>query len=110
MENMDFISTLVIEFNGEVKAISEKNYKEALKALDFGITISENDNELIDERIGELIENWPNRSDKSYETFKEFEEKYENYQEQLAENKEFIRKCENTIELIEKFADLREWE
>ena len=107
---MDFISTIIIDFDGTREEISEKNYMAFLKALEYNITISENDNEIIDERIEELIENWPNRSDKNYETFKEFEEKYESLQQQREENKEFIRKCEDTIELIEKFADLREWE
>lgn len=104
---MDFISTIIINFEGTQEEISEKNYKTLLQRLECGITISENDNDIIDERIEELIENFPSRSD---ENRAEMERKYESLQQQRKANREFIRKCENTIELIEKIADLREWE
>lgn len=104
---MDFISTIIIDFEGTREEISEKNYKALLQRLECGITISENDNDIIDERIEELIENFPSRS---AENRAEMERKYESLQQQRKANREFIRKCENTIELIEKIADLREWE
>ena len=104
---MDFISTIIIDFEGTREEISEKNYKAFLKTLEYGITISENDNDIIDERIEELIENFPSRSD---ENRAEAEKKYESLQQQRKENRKFIDKCENTIELIEKIADLRGWE
>ena len=59
---MDFISTIIINFEGTKEEISEKNYKAFLTALEYGITSSENDNDIIDERIEELIENFPSRS------------------------------------------------
>lgn len=104
---MDFISTIIIDFEGTREEISEKNYKAFLKALEYGITISENDNDIIDERIEELIENFPSRSD---ENRAEMEKKYESLQQQRKENRKFIDKCENTIELIEKIAEFRGWE
>ena len=103
---MDFISNLTINFEGKVEIISEKNYKDILKSLEYGITSSENDNDIIDERIEELIENFPSRS---AENRAEAEKKYESLQ-QRKENRKYIDKCENTIELIEKIADLRGWE
>lgn len=104
---MDFISTIIIDFEGTQEEISEKNYKAFLTALEYGITISENDNDIIDERIEELIENFPSRY---AENRAEMEKKYESLQQQRKENRKFIDKCENTIELIEKIADLRGWE
>ena len=104
---MDFISTIIIDFEGTKEEISEKNYKAFLTALEYGITSSENDNDIIDERIEELIENFPSRSD---ENRAEAEKKYESLQQQRKENRKYIDKCENTIELIEKIADLRGWE
>lgn len=104
---MDFISTIIIDFEGTREEISEKSYKAFLKALEYGITISENDNDIIDERIEELIENFPSRSD---ENRAEMEKKYESLQQQRKENRKFIDKCENTIELIEKIAEFRGWE
>lgn len=104
---MDFLTTIIIDFEGTQEEISEKNYKAFLKALEYGITISENDNDIIDERIEELIENFPSRC---AENRAEMEKKYESLQQQRKENRKFIDKCENTIELIEKIADLREWE
>lgn len=104
---MDFISTIIINFEGTQKEISEKNYKDILQRLEYDITVSENGNDVIDERIEELIENFPSRSDENYA---EMKKKYESLQQQRKENRKFIRECENTIELIEKIADLREWE
>ena len=104
---MDFISTIIIDFEGTKEEISEKNYKDILKSLEYGIASSENDIDVIDERIEELIENFPSRSD---ENRAEMEKKYESLQQQRKENRKFIDKCENTIELIEKIADLRGWE
>lgn len=104
---MDFISTIIIDFEGTKEEISEKNYKDILKSLEYGITSSENDIDIIDERIEELIENFPSRS---AENRAEMEKKYESLQQQRKEDKIFIKKCENTIELIEKFAEMRDWE
>ena len=104
---MDFISTIIIDFEGTKEEISEKNYKDILKSLEYGITSSENDIDVIDERIEELIENFPSRS---AENRAEAEKKYESLQQQRKENRKYIDKCENTIELIEKIADLRGWE
>lgn len=103
---MDFITNFTITFYDRQEEISEKNYKEFLTMLEYGIAISENDNEILDERIEELIENFPNRQAQSYI---ELEEKYTKLQQQREENREYIRKCENTIELIQKFAEIREW-
>ena len=104
---MDFISTIIIDFEGTKEEISEKNYKDILKSLEYGITSSENDIDVIDERIEELIENFPSRS---AENRAEAEKKYESLQQQRKENRKYIDKCENTLELIEKIADLRGWE
>lgn len=104
---MDFLTTIIIDFDETREEISEKNYKAILKSLEYGITISENDNDIIDERIEELIENFPSRY---AENRAEMEKKYESLQQQRKENRDYIKKCENTIELIEKIADLREWE
>lgn len=104
---MDFLTTIIIDFEGTKEEISEKNYKAFLKSLEYGITISENDNDIIDERIEELIENFPSRY---AENRAEMEKKYESLQQQRKENRKFIDKCENTIELIEKIANLRGWE
>ena len=73
---MDFISTIIINFEGTKEEISEKNYKAFLTALEYGITSSENDNDIIDERIEELIENFPSRS---AENRAEAEKKYESF-------------------------------
>ena len=104
---MDFLTTIIINFDGTREEISEKNYKEFLKSLEYGITISENDNDIIDERIDELIENFPSRS---AENRAEAEKKYESLQQQRKENRKFIDNCEETIELIEKIAEFRGWE
>lgn len=104
---MDFISTIIMDFNGIQEEISEKNYKTLIQDLESTITVSEIDIDIVDERIEELIENFPSRS---AENRAEAEKEYNDLQQQRKEDRDYIRKCENTIELIEKIADLREWE
>ena len=86
---MDFISNFTINFEGKVEIISEKNYKDILKSLEYGITSSENDIDVIDERTEELIENFPSRS---AENRAEAEKKYESLQQQRKENRKYIDK------------------
>lgn len=104
---MDFISTIIMDFNGTQEEISEKNYKVLIQDLESTITVSENDIDIVDERIEELIENFPSRS---ADNRAEAEKEYNDLLKRRKEDKKYIDKCENTIELIEKIADLRGWE
>lgn len=106
----DFISTLELyDLDGTYK-VSENNYKEVIESLENGIKISENDNDTIEERITALAENWYELEPKTQEAWNEMEKEWDKYTEQTKENKEYIKKCENTIKIIELFAEVRGWE
>lgn len=109
---LDFIYTFSVDIIGEGKGeiVTENNYKEIIQTLEYGITSSENDNDLLDERISVLAEKWYNLENKTQTAWNELEKEWGIYTKQIEENKEYIKKCERTIELIEKFAEIREWE
>lgn len=108
----DFITTITVDVigEGEGEFVTEKNYKEIIRDLEGSITISENDNDILDERIGILAEKWYELENKTQEAWNELEKEWGNYTKQIEENKEYIKKCESTIRIIEFIAEEREWE
>lgn len=108
----DFIYTITVDLTGEGEGefVTEKNYKEILRDLEGLVSISENDNDILDKRIETLIENWYELENKTQEAWDKMNKDWDSYTKQLEENKEFIKKCEKTIEIIEFIADEREWE
>lgn len=108
----DFIYTITVDIVGEGEGdfVTENNYKEIIRDLEGGITISENDNDILDERIEALIEKWYKLENKTQEALNELEKEWGNYTKQIEENKEYIKKCESTIRIIEFIAEEREWE
>jgi len=109
---LDFVYTFTVDIYGEGKGefVTKNNYKEIIQTLEHGITSSENDNDLLDDRISVLAEKWYNLENKTQAAWDEMEKEWGSYTKQIEENKEYIKKCERTIELIEKFAEIREWE
>ena len=107
----DLIFTITVDLTGEGKGIFvlEENYKDILQTLTFDIKISENDNELLARRISDLAEKWYALENKTQAAWNEMEKEWGNYTKQTEENKVYIKKCENTIKLIETFTEIRGW-
>ena len=104
-------TTLIINlYEEEDTVVSEKNYKDILTVLTYNITISENDNDILDKRMETLAENWYETEPKTKEAWNAMEKEWDKYKEQIEDNKAVIKSCEDTIELIEKFAEVEGWE
>jgi len=101
----DFIYTITVDIvgEGEGEHVTENNYKEIIRDLKGTITSFEYDNELLWEEVDKLIDN-------NEMPYSELNKKIDKLGEQHRENDEYIKKCENTIEIIEKIAEIREWE
>lgn len=108
----DFIYTITVDLTGEGEGefVTEKNYKEIIRDLEGLISISEKDNDILDERMETLAENWYEKEPKTKEAWNAMEKEWDKYKEQIEDNKEFIKKCEKTIRIIEFIAEEREWE
>ena len=104
-------STLIINlYDEEDTIISEKNYKEILSVLTYNITVSENDNDILDSRLEVLAEKWYETELKTQETWNAMEGDWDKYTKQIEDNKAVIKKCEGAIRLIETFAEVEGWE
>ena len=101
----DFISTITVDIIGEGEGdfVTEKNYKEIIRDLKNTILSTEIDNDLLDEKVDKLVED-------NETPYSEWSKKLDKLGEQRRDNDEYIKKCENTIEIIEKIAEIREWE
>lgn len=106
----DFIFTITVDIigEGEGEFVTENNYKEILQNLEDLIISSENDNDLLDIQMDKLADDF--REDGAAMPWAEWNEEANKITKQRRENDEFIKKCENTIEIIEKIAEIREWE
>ena len=103
-------TTLIINlYDEEDTVVSEKNYKEILTVLNYNISISENDNDILDKRMEALAENWYETEPKTKEAWSAMEKEWDKYKEQIEDNKAVIKNCEDTIELIETFAEIEGW-
>lgn len=102
----DFIYTITVDLTGEGEGefVTEKNYKEIIESLNRAIDSSEMDNDMLDEEVDKLVENSDEMS------CSEWNKKIDKLGEQRRDNDEYIKKCEKTIEILEKIAELREWE
>lgn len=105
----DFIQSLIVQNFDETIEITEENFKEVISELESSIKISEDDNDEIDKRYEKLDEDWYITEPKTKKGWEEYNEKSSELDKQVKENKEYIKKCENTIKLIETFAELRGW-
>lgn len=108
MSNTDLIGTITIDFGDTTEKITENNYKEILDGLNAMIGGCYNGNDIIDEKLEEFVE-------KFYDTHgaekrKKLVKSYDALIAEQKENQETIKKCEATVELIEKFAEIRGWE
>ena len=101
----DFIYTITVDIigEGEGELVTEKNYKEIIRDLKGSITSAETDNDILNEKVDELVDN----NEMSYS---EWNKEIDKLGEQRRDNDEYIKKCEKTIEILEKIAELREWE
>lgn len=108
----DFIYTITVDLTGEGEGefVTEKNYKEIIRDLEGLISISEKDNDILDERIEALAEKWYELENKTQEAWNEMEKDWGSYTKQIEENKKYIKQCEKTIGIIEFIAEEREWE
>lgn len=108
----DFIYTITVDIvgEGEGEFVTENNYKEIIRDLEGLISISEQDNDILDERLEALAEKWYETEPKTQEAWNAMEGDWDKYTKQIEENKEYIKKCESTIRIIEFIAEEREWE
>ena len=109
MSNTDLIETITINFGDTVEVVTENNYKEILNGLNAMTGGCYNGNEVIDEAMTDLVEKFY-EVEKNSETWQHLNDNYNELMEEQVENLATIRKCEATIELIEKFAEIRGWE
>ena len=111
MLNNSYIYFITIkDEEGELKTVTEENYKDIIVDCEYSIKISENDNDLLEDRFEKLAEDWYNLEEKTSEKWAEWNNKAADYEKQKRENKEEIKKCENTIKIIETFAEVNGWE
>ena len=108
----DFIYTITVDLTGECEGefVTEKNYKEIIRDLEGLISISEKDNDILDERIETLAEKCYELENKTQEAWNKMEKDWGSYTKQIEENKKYIKQCEKTIRIIEFIAEEREWE
>lgn len=106
----DFIYTITVDIvgEGEGEFVTEKNYKEIIESLKRSIDSSEKDNDMLDREMDKLAEDFLERTDMM--SCSEWNKKIDKLSGQRKDNNEYIRKCEKTIEILEKIAELREWE
>lgn len=109
LENSYVAFLIIKDETGEVKTITAENFKGIIEDCECSIESSEIDNDLLDERFEELAEAWYNTEVKTSEKWEEFNAKANSYTEQKNENKEEIKKCENTIKIIETYAEVNGW-
>ena len=109
LENSYVAYLIAKDETGEMKAITAENFKDVIQDCEYSIGISENDNDLLDERFEELAEAWYNTEVKTSEKWEEFNVKANSYTEQKNKNNEEIKKCENTIKIIETYAEVNGW-
>lgn len=109
MSNTNPITTIMVDFGDTVQEVTENNYKELLVGLNAMIGGCYNGNEIIDEAMTDLIEKFY-EVEKNSEAWKRLNENYEELMTEQTENLVTIRKCEATIELIEKFVEVMDWE
>ena len=109
---LDFITSIVVDVigEGEGEFVTEKTYKDILDTLERSVYMSEKDNDLLYDEISELAEAWYNVETKNTKKWEEYNAKANKITEQIEENKKYIKRCEATIEIIEKIAEVREWE
>ena len=109
MSNTNPIAIITIDFGDTTEKVTENNYKELLVGLNAMIGGCYNGNEIIDEAMTDLIEKFY-EVEKNSEAWKHLNENYEELMAEQTENLVTIRKCEATIELIEKFVEVMDWE
>lgn len=109
MSNTNPIAFITIDFGDTTEKVTENNYKRLLNGLNAMIGGCYNGNEIIDEAMTDLIEKFY-EVEKNSEAWKHLNENYEELMTEQTENLVTIRKCEATIELIEKFAEIMDWE
>lgn len=108
MSNTDLLGIIVVNFGDTAEEVTENNYKEILNGLDAMIGGCYNGNEIIDEAMTDLVEKFY-EVEKNSEAWRHLNENYEELMTEQTENLATIRKCEATIELLEKFAEIRGW-
>ena len=109
LENSYVAYLITKDETGEIKVITAENFKGVIEDCERSIRTSEQDNDILDERFEELAEKWYDTEVKTSEKWAEFNTKADEYTKQKNENNEEIRKCENTIKLIETFAEVNGW-
>jgi len=109
MSNTYPIAIITIDFGDTTEKVTENNYKKLLVGLNAMIGACYNGNEIIDEAMTDLVKKFY-EVEKNSEAWKHLNENYEELMTEQTENLATIRKCEATIEIIEKIAEIREWE
>lgn len=106
----DYIAFFEVETIGAIVPISQENYKSVLQEYTYMLRSSEDDKELSEKRFDELTHAWDDAIGKSREFFFELSGKADILVKNIREDEATIKRCKNTIELIELFAKIRGWE
>lgn len=110
MENMDYVKSIKIEVLGTPKTLTKENYKDIRLEIIYARNSAATDNKLLDFRMDKLVELWEYKKEKTGSAFSELSEIITKLGKYKAENDIIIEKCDNTLELIDLFANIRGWE
>ena len=109
MSNTNPITTIMVDFGDTVQEVTENNFAEIVYRLQTKADNYSINNDAIDDALTALVEQFYEVESGS-DTWKRLSENYEELIEEQTKNLAVIRKCEATIELIEKFAEAMDWE
>lgn len=100
--------TITVDFADTVQEVAENNFAEIVYRLQAKADNYSINNDAIDDALTALVEQFYEVESGS-DTWKRLSENYEELIEEQTKNLAVIRECEATIELIEKFAEIRGW-
>ena len=102
------ITTITVDFVDTVQEVTKDNFKEILYRLQAHADICSINNDAIDDALADLVEKFY-EVERNSDTWKRLNENYEELMREQTENLTVIRECEATVELLEKFAEIRGW-
>ena len=108
MSNTDLIGIITVNFGDTVEEVTENNFSQILFRLQARADVYSIGNDVVDDTLTDIIEKMYGE-ERGSEAWNRLNDEYTAATEEQVENLAVIRECENTIELIEKFAEIRGW-
>lgn len=108
MSNTDLIGIITVNFGDTIDEVTENNFAQVIYRLQARADVRSMDNEIIDDTLTDIIEKMY-EEERGSEAWECLNNEYTAATEEQVKNLAVIRECEATIELIEKFAEIRGW-